>query len=209
MGRKLRELTIKDDFMFGAVMSDPENCRELLEMILGISIDRIEVSKEKSMVYHPEYTLDFVRRKVNRKMAWLQHHYPQAKSDYETLKEEMIALGVTPESTYLYIQGHTLFESVVMPLLNPVCTVLRKEREKEIRRLAEHDVQRQNELSCYQHSQQPVDDMLRKNVNFKNSAPFQRLRNDIAKLMQRIDKESADLAQNQARQIAEFSQAEH
>lgn len=55
MGRKLRELTIKDDFMFGAVMSDPENSRELLEMILGISIDRIEVSKEKSMVYHPEY----------------------------------------------------------------------------------------------------------------------------------------------------------
>ncbi len=55
MGRKLRELTIKDDFMFGAVMSDPENCRELLEMILGISIDRIEVSKEKSIVYHPEY----------------------------------------------------------------------------------------------------------------------------------------------------------
>ena len=55
MGRKLRELTIKDDFMFGAVMSDTENCRELLEMILGISIDRIEVSKEKSMVYHPEY----------------------------------------------------------------------------------------------------------------------------------------------------------
>ena len=50
MGRKLRELTIKDDFMFGAVMSDPENCRALLEMILGISIDRIEVSKEKSMV---------------------------------------------------------------------------------------------------------------------------------------------------------------
>ena len=43
------------DAMFGAVMSDPENCRELLEMILGISIDRIEVSKEKSMVYHPEY----------------------------------------------------------------------------------------------------------------------------------------------------------
>lgn len=55
MGRKLRELTIKDDFMFGAVMSEPENCRELLEMILGISIDRIEVSQEKSIVYHPEY----------------------------------------------------------------------------------------------------------------------------------------------------------
>lgn len=55
MGKKLKELTIKDNFMFGAVMSDPENCRELLEMVLGISISRIEVSKEKSIAYHPEY----------------------------------------------------------------------------------------------------------------------------------------------------------
>lgn len=55
MGKKLKELTIKDNFMFGAVMSDPENCRELLEMVLDISISRIEVSKEKSIAYHPEY----------------------------------------------------------------------------------------------------------------------------------------------------------
>ena len=55
MGKKLKELTIKDNFMFGAVMSDPENCRELLEMVLSISISRIEVSKEKSIAYHPEY----------------------------------------------------------------------------------------------------------------------------------------------------------
>lgn len=57
MGRKkqLKELTIKDNFMFGAVMMDDGNCKGLLERVLQIPIDRVEISKEKSIVYHPEY----------------------------------------------------------------------------------------------------------------------------------------------------------
>lgn len=53
--RTLQELTIGNNFMFGAVMCDEENCKGLIEMVIGTPIDRIEVSKEKSMVYHPEY----------------------------------------------------------------------------------------------------------------------------------------------------------
>ena len=53
--KKLQDLTIKDNFMFGAVMTDPENCRLFLERALGFPISRVTVSKEKSIVYHPEY----------------------------------------------------------------------------------------------------------------------------------------------------------
>lgn len=53
--KKLKELTIKDNFMFGAVMAEEDNCRRLLELILGISIKHVKVSREKSIVYHPEY----------------------------------------------------------------------------------------------------------------------------------------------------------
>lgn len=53
--KTLKELTLKDNFMFGAVMSDEKNCRRLLEMILQFPIERVEVSKEKSIIYHPEY----------------------------------------------------------------------------------------------------------------------------------------------------------
>lgn len=41
--------------MFGAVMLDEDNCRKFLEMSLNLQIERLEVSKEKSIVYHPEY----------------------------------------------------------------------------------------------------------------------------------------------------------
>ena len=42
MAKPLEKLTIVDDFMFGAVMSDPKRCKPLLEMILGVRIRRIE-----------------------------------------------------------------------------------------------------------------------------------------------------------------------
>ena len=42
MAKKLEELTITDDFMFGAVMSDPRRCKPLLELVLGVKINRIE-----------------------------------------------------------------------------------------------------------------------------------------------------------------------
>lgn len=53
--KTLQDLTIKDNFMFGAVMTNEELCRELLELVLGFPIAKVTVSKEKSFVYHPEY----------------------------------------------------------------------------------------------------------------------------------------------------------
>jgi predicted transposase/invertase (TIGR01784 family) len=37
-----KNLTIKNDFLFGAVMSNPQKCKALLECILGIKIRKIE-----------------------------------------------------------------------------------------------------------------------------------------------------------------------
>ncbi|MDO4978048.1 MAG: Rpn family recombination-promoting nuclease/putative transposase [Eubacteriales bacterium] len=55
MAKRLQELTIIDNFMFGAVMSDSENCRLLLERILDIPIDHVVVTTEKTLVYHPNF----------------------------------------------------------------------------------------------------------------------------------------------------------
>ena len=48
-------LQFPSSIMFGAVMMDEGNCKGLLERVLQIPIDRVEISKEKSIVYHPEY----------------------------------------------------------------------------------------------------------------------------------------------------------
>ena len=136
--------------------------------------------------YHPENTLQAVKNRVNKKIAWLQRKFPEGKKTYAPLRAELLNMGLTPETTYLFMQGHSVFENVVMPLLTPVCTLLRKEREREIVKLAEHEIQRQNELACYQHSQAPVDDMLRKNTGFRTSKPYEWLSEDIKRLMEEV-----------------------
>lgn len=52
--KKLKDLTIRDNFMFAAVMMQEKNCKRFLEMVLGIKIARIEISYEKSIIYNPE-----------------------------------------------------------------------------------------------------------------------------------------------------------
>lgn len=139
--------------------------------------------------WHPENVLELLRAKVNKKVAWLQRRFPKAKETYLKLRQSLQEdLNIQPSETYLYIQGHALMDGVVLPLLTPICNILRREREKEISQLAIHNVQKQNELSSYRHSQSPIDLMLRKGTAFKQSAPYQLLRADIERLIERINK---------------------
>lgn len=139
--------------------------------------------------YHPENALEQLRTRVNKQVAWLQRKFPKAKDSYPKLKNSLQEeLDIHPADTYLYIQGHALMEGVVLPLLCPVCNMLRREREKEISQLAIHSQQKQNELSGYRNSLSPIDLMLRKSVAFKESKPYQKLRFDIEKLTERITK---------------------
>lgn len=70
-------------------------------------------------------------------------------------------------------------DNVVMKLLVPVCTVLRREREQEIKRLATHDEQFRNELTSYENSQVNVGVMLKKNSGYKDLYLYQWLKEDI------------------------------
>ena len=130
-------------------------------------------------VADPLPSINHLRRKVNTKVHYLQQEFPQAKEEYLKTKESIKALGVTPQTTYLYIQGHHLFDTVVIPILNKVCNRLRQERQDEINRTARHHVQRRNEMSCYEHSLLDIRLTLKKNVGYMLSEQFQRIQQDI------------------------------
>lgn len=128
---------------------------------------------------HPERSLEALQRRVNEKHAELKKRFPKYIHPINAMQTELKELGLLPETTYLYMQGHHVMDNVVMKLLIPVCTVLRREREQEIKRLAEHNEQFRNELTCYQNSQVNVEIMLKKNVAYKRLFHYQWLRQDI------------------------------
>ena len=78
MRKKLQDLTIKDAFMFAAVMSDAEQCRHLLELVLEMKILEVNVVAEKTISYHPEYhgvRLDVMAEEAGTKRKWTWMHY--------------------------------------------------------------------------------------------------------------------------------------
>ena len=85
---------------------------------------------EQLNLYKPLDALEQRAPQVNRKLAWLQQHVKDAKGKLTPLKEELANSGVHKDNTYLFIQGHHLMENVVDAALDPVCTILRREREK-------------------------------------------------------------------------------
>ena len=58
-------------------------------------------------IFDPQPSIDHLRRKVNTKVHQLQHEFPNNKEAYLQTKEQIKALGVTPQTTYLYIQAIT------------------------------------------------------------------------------------------------------
>ena len=131
----------------------------------------------------PQPSIDHLRRKVNTKVHQLQYEFPDNKESYLQTKEHIKALGVTPQTTYLYIQGHHLFDTVVVPILNKVCNRLRQERQDEINRMARHHTQRLNEMSCYEHSLQDIKQMLRKNTGYERSPHYQLIQQDVSQYL--------------------------
>jgi len=131
-------------------------------------------------------TIANVRHKVGRKVMQLQRENPDARDTYLALKEELKELGVTADTTYLYIQGHHLYDNVVLPMVNKVCERLRRERESEIHTKAVHHTQMRNELSSYQHSIEVPAAMLKKNIGYKQSAQYQRLKSDILRYLEHL-----------------------
>ena len=111
-----------------------------------------------------------LRHKVQMRVRQLQKENPNAKDSYLKLKDELRSL---------YIQGHHLFDNIIVPVLKRVCDLLVREREDEINRNAVHDTQRRNELSSYGHSTEAIIPMLRRNVGYTNAEPFLRLKEDI------------------------------
>ena len=149
--KTLQDLTIKDNFLFGAVMSVEENCKGFLEMVLGFPIAHVVVSKEKSLVYHPEYKgvrLDIyaedenhthynVEMQVRKKKALgkrSRYYHSQMVmealtngEDYETLSDTFVIFvcDFDPfgEHLYCYTFGNECKENKKVRLDDGNCTI--------------------------------------------------------------------------------------
>ncbi len=137
---------------------------------------------------------------VVSKILQLQQDHPSMVADVEALGKDLEAFGLLPETTYQFIQGHTVLENVVLMILKPICNALMREKRAEIDAKAEQILiqiktshpelteeaakakvkQAQvAERNQYNNHCIPIETLLRTHKDFANDVLFQKLQADL------------------------------
>ena len=124
-------------------------------------------------------TLAWLERNVARRLRTLEERYPAMNGSLETFGRVLAEKGVTPETTYLYMHGHTLMDNVVMVLLNTVCDRLRTMSIEKINSSRKQGLPLKNEMSNYINSLRSIRDVLLDNENYTLCPLYEKLRRDI------------------------------
>ena len=152
---------------------DCYNRFSIIDFLKSIDTGKFSIASAEAIIQN-------LRKKVARKVDTLRRQHPEAKESYLAVKEDIKRLGVTADTTYLYIQGHHLFDKVVVPMMDKVCSALIRQRQTEISRQSIHTTQCRNELSCYANSLSDITTLLKKNFGYQDSEPFKRILKDIS-----------------------------
>ncbi|MFI3283147.1 MAG: DUF4435 domain-containing protein [Rikenellaceae bacterium] len=126
-------------------------------------------------------TTAWVARNVRRKVSSLVEKHPSMAEEIAEFEERIVERGVTPETTYLYMHGHTLMDSVVMVALNVVCEKLRQLSTARIIASSKQGTAFKNEMSNYTNSLRSIRDVLLDNENYTKCPLYESLHKDIEK----------------------------
>lgn len=136
-------------------------------------------------IQNPKWAIEYLSKKVRAKMFQLERRFPKLKDALPETERMLRDLGINDNNTYLYIQGHHLFDLVVSPVVQTVCDILRNEQENDIRDRAVHSEQARTEIACYENSLGKVKMMMKKNTYYQFSQEFQKILADVERYLEK------------------------
>ena len=136
-------------------------------------------------IQNPQWAIEYLSKKVRAKMCQLERRFPKLKDALPETERMLRDLGINDNNTYLYIQGHHLFDLVVSPVVQTVCDILRNEQENDIRDRAVHSEQARTEIACYENSLGKVKMMMKKNTYYQFSPEFQKILADVERYLEK------------------------
>lgn len=136
-------------------------------------------------IQNPKWAIEYLSKKVRAKIFQLERRFPKLKDALPETERMLRDLGINDNNTYLYIQGHHLFDLVVSPVVQTVCDILRNEQENDIRDRAVHSEQARTEIACYENSLGKVKMMMKKNTYYQFSPEFQKILADVERYLEK------------------------
>lgn len=172
-------------YAYSAQIATP-NIFPLIEFKSSVKLNYLEVEGNGAE------TLAWLERQVQRRLRSLRGQHPDIERQLPAFIEMLGKRGVTPENTYLFMQGHTLMDNVVMPVLEAVCDKLRYMSISRINGSDRRGVSLVNEQSNYNNALQDVRSALSFNENYKECFLYKKLKHDIERYLDALRRAQPD-----------------
>ncbi len=118
------------------------------------------------------HALDHLRMRVDKKTGYLGRHYPDA--DLESVKRKMEIRGLTPDTTYLFIRGHNMYD-MISGISREVCRrILEQEKDNRNTREMIRDLYK---------DRSSVDIYLKQNILFGSYIAIRKIEEDVRYLL--------------------------
>lgn len=145
----------------------------------------IKILEEPNISEHGKTALGKVQERVKQKITELETNFQHYKVEILDFSNQFKQLGLEQDNTYLFVQGHTIFDNVALMSLKPLCNLLRDENRAKIKGIAKSKAQEKEELNHYQNKVENLkpETILLANTEFKNCFLFLKIKQDIERYM--------------------------
>lgn len=168
-------------YAYSAQIATP-NIFPLVDFKSSVKINYLEVENNGAE------TLAWLKRQVSRRVENLQRHYPHIDKNFPEFRRVLRSRGVKPENTYMFMQGHTLMDNVVIPVLEAVCAKLKCISVNRIKASKRTGLALVNEQSNYTNALQNIRNAIMFNENYKDSFLYKKLKKDIQAYLDMLHK---------------------
>ncbi len=138
---------------------------------------------------HGKATVEWVGRQVSSKLKFLERDFPDYPAHIEKFAEQLkLQYNVVPENCYMYMQGHTLKDNVVLVALKSVCARLKENMLTIISNSTQRGRTLKNELSSYNNSLKNVDEVLQTSSGYRDCIQYQYIKQDLKRFVENLNK---------------------
>lgn len=128
-------------------------------------------------------TLEWLKRKVEKTLNSLQKRNPAFIDRVAKIEPYIYEKGVDKNNVHFFMQGHTLLDDVVKPIMARVCERMRFVMQTQIENSFAKNISKRNQLSGYNNSLADIDTVLRENVGYMEFEFYDKIKNRIDEIM--------------------------
>lgn len=146
--------------------------------VLSNFCDTVKILEKAVAAERFSTALQGLKNRVEAKIQELEERFPNDKPHIAALEERLKLLGAEEANAYLFMQGHTIKDNVVLMFLRPIIKKLSNLKYEQIKQISDKESMKQ-QIKAYKNQIIPIELVLNSNTEYKSCFLYEKIHRDL------------------------------